>query len=192
MGISAFRLHRRRLRVPGGGVERSSLFPCFNAAGEVRWVLLVNIPRAKLQLFRWAPRRFRKPVFGGLRIAEGAAGKDIVRQSDASILEGLWHFDPWWVLKEAPFGKHPAADALRATNCAGLLKPSKGRLMHQLMYARDLGKVERVVFKKGEQVHGMPWKPSLLPTAYSAPSRGRAARRRWRLAPVWGPGPRST
>jgi len=188
LGTSATRLHQRKLQGPAGSsFGRASVFPFFTAEGEVRWVLFVPTEPVGMRLFRWAPGRFHTPWFKALRIAEPNAAKPMVEPSDASVLQDLWHYDPWWLLAADSFRGHAAAGLLRATNCAEVIATPSGGAVQLVTYERDLSRVEKVLFGSGDNAVWKPWTTELLPATY--PPRPRHAsgrgRRRWRLDPLW-------
>ncbi len=96
-------------------------------------------------------------------------------------LAPLWHYDPWWLLKDERFANESAVPTLKATNCVG----SFSRRPCDLCYTRDLRSVVTVIYDEGTQEYKTErFKPELLPKRAVAQSTAEPAQG-WQLDPFW-------
>ncbi len=195
--VAARSLHLRRVRLRDFVLERASVFPFFDRQGRVRALMLVWPPARRIVVLehgsgsdlaraRWWGEIQLRVDFAALR--DVCADRVCADRVDAGrgSLAGLWHYDPWWVLREARFKGHPAVPALKATNCAGaFLKPIYG-----CFFSRDLSRLAGVTTKSRSHSGASaldftyrPYSPELLPEQ-PAPSRPQQSPE-WALDPFW-------
>ncbi len=195
--VAARSLHRHRLRLRDFVLEQASLFPFFDREGRTRALMLVWPPARPIVVLEHHPDLVRVRWWGEIELdVEYSALRDLDEGRTAAAAGvppeagkwGTWHYDPWWVLREACFEGHPAVPALKATNCAGaFLKPVYG-----CFFKRDLSRLVGVTTKS--KSHSglaaidhtfMRFKPGLLPErpapAPLPPRRSPA----WTLDPFW-------
>ncbi len=193
--VAARSLHQRRVRLRDFVLEGASLFPFFDREGRTRALMLVWPParpivvldfpsgdlspgeRSDLVRVRW---------WGEIQLGVDFAALRNIDAGRAAVATGLWHFDPWWVLREACFEGHPAVPVLKATNCAGaFLKPIYG-----CFFSRDLSRFVGVTTKSRSH-SGLsaldytyrPFSPQLLPE--ERPRARPPQSSGWTLDPFW-------
>jgi hypothetical protein len=141
-----------RLELEDRPLERASLFPLFDDEGRTRMVMITAEENGRIMLADWAPGLFVRDWawrnrlrlrFADLRDAsmwdEGAGARE--------RFEDLWHFDPWWVLRDERYQGHGAVPALQNTNIPGYEPTISG-----LVYNASLGRASYVVRRSGESV----------------------------------------
>ena len=183
--VAARSLHQQRVRLRDEVLERASFFPFFDPEGKTRALMLVWPPERPIVILPYQPGLVRIRWWGDVELrADFAALRDVDAGAVAAV--GLWHYDPWWVLREECFRSHPAVPVLKATNCAGVfLKPVYG-----CYFNRDLSRLIGVA-AQGKDASGLAivdrtfvrFKPDLLPTRRSPVPASAAAG--WRLDPTW-------
>ncbi len=194
--VAARSLHRRRVRLRDYLLENASLFPFFDREGRTRALMLVWPPARSIVILSYRSDLARVRWWGEVQIDVGLAS---LRDADASRVAavagvppeagkwGTWHYDPWWVLREARFAGHPAVPVLKATNCAGaFLKPIYG-----CFFSRDLSRLAGVTTRSRSH-SGLSaldytyraYASELLPER-QAPVRPPRPAREWSLDPFW-------
>ena len=182
--VSARALRRRRIDIDDSVKGDVAVFPFFDAAGEVSFCMVV--PRRDSRLYFFAPHeaRPRVPVWGAIRFEI-----PIVSWSDGDdgpALDGMWHYDPDWLLRDTRFADKEIIPALRGTNCCEKLPDD----VKCLYYRRDLSRVQTVL--RGSSDHPRfvtltdvlpPAPPEALGTTTMSQRTDRAGT--WRLDPVW-------
>lgn len=182
--VSARRLHTRPVRLRDAVLEEASLFPFFDAAGDVRSLMLVSPASSSILLLEAEADLARVPWLGPVELGADLAEH---RDSDAGHAEalagGLWHYDPWWALKASRYEGHPAVPVLKATNCVDLFpKP-----VVACYFARDLTRVVGFARKghSGAEIDRtlLDYLPVLVPPE-AEPSPGPSPTG-WTLDPFW-------
>lgn len=188
--IAAKRLHRCRLRFTDDVQWRASVFPFFERSGEVQLLLIVRYDAPQLYATQLRPDWIQSSHPWSVKRAESAS-TELTPLSEGDTLEQLaqlWHFDPWWVLRETPFASHFATPVLKATNCVERL-PAQTR---SLVFDPSLSRVHGVVLQEGTGTVTRLWEAALLRERDAAPERDAAlgagilpVHGRWALAPIW-------
>lgn len=184
--VPAKRLHRCSVRHGHGKAWHGSVFPFFEAGGEVRAVLCVRYdePGLFVATYRDGLLETGHPLLP--RRVDFLVDDLQELQADAQLtqLTKLWHYDPWWVLSKPPFAAQAATQALKATNCVGDLPRSP----KSLLFEPGLGRVHGMTVSEGDHTVTLPWQHSWLPTSprQESPGNDMRPRRRWVLDPMWG------
>lgn len=185
--ISAHSLHQQRVRLSDVKLKRASVFPFFDRQGLVSAWMLVWPPTARIVVIESKPGRARVNWRRELQLALDFAELCDINVDSAAALARLWHFDPWWVLREACFEGHWAVPILKATNCvSAFLEPVRG-----CYFSHDLSRLKRVTTRR--KIHPrfptfdpivVPYEPELLP---EKPVPGGPAPRvnEWTMDPFW-------
>ena len=182
--VSARALRRRRIDLDGRVERDVAVFPFFDAAGEVPFCMAV--PRQGPRLYFFAPReaRPRVPVWGTIRFESPLVSRS--DGDDGPALDGLWHDDPDWLLRDACFAAKEIIPALRGTNCCETLPADVRGLDHR----RDLSRVRAVLRGPSDSPRFVtladvlpPDPPEGLGTTEMSRRADRAGS--WRLDPVW-------
>ena len=181
--VSARRLCQRNLRCLRSVIRGGTLFPLFDRGGRVKWIMTLIPESPEIYLARWRPGMFRVPLRGSIRCPAAPAWLRSIRQADLESLQPLLHFDPWWLLKKAPYVSHTATPALKATNCAAKFR----RSAPMVYFRRDLSRVcwiKTVV--KGKTTFAR-WAPDLLkpPPSPPDPPAPEGTEAMWRFDPIW-------
>jgi hypothetical protein len=181
-------LHRRRFELLDRRVERASLFPLFDASGAVSALMLVSDEGASIQLVRWRPGLFTRGWLRPHRLDLRSSELEDATGDEAEERIELWHFDPWWVLLEPRYARHPAVPALRYTNI-----PGYDAEVTRVYFDASLSRVTHLGQGSGEALRLRRLKPDHL--APIARTRGRGPRpttsgglrqsAQWRLRPFW-------
>jgi hypothetical protein len=183
--ISAKRLHRCRLRFADGVQWRASVFPFFERSGEVQALLIIryDAPELYAASYRadwiqyshpWSVKRVLSPSTDLAPLTKGDTLNELAR---------VWHYDPWWVLREPPFTNHVATAALQTTNCVDRMP----RETRSLAFDPNLSHVHSITVHEGDHARTRLWETAWLPERFEetyavgmAPVRGR-----WVLDPIW-------
>ncbi|MCP3956900.1 MAG: hypothetical protein GY719_03510 [bacterium] len=186
--VAASTLHRRKVHLRDAQLGAASLFPFFDAGGNVDRLMLVWPPSRTIAALEPRPGLVEVTMWDAIEIdADLAALRDLDAQTAAELAAGRWHYDPWWVLRHPRYGGHPAVPALKATNCA-----ERFRLpFRQLFFEHDLSRVARLTTDKmsiarlwrDEQFQAFT--PDLLPPRQDPRPEPARAPSTWRLAPIW-------
>ncbi len=185
--VTAHSLRRRRVRLRDTVLEQANLFPLFDRQGRVRALMLVWPPRGRIVILELKPELVVVPWWGEIEIRSAFAALRDVDAGLAAAYADLWHYDPWWVLRAAPFEGHSAVPVLKATNCAGgFLKPVYG-----CYFIRDLSRLSGVA-TKSKMTSGLAafdrtfvrFTPELLPERPEA-TRPVPPKKQWRLNSFW-------
>jgi hypothetical protein len=104
---------------------------------------------------------------------------------DEERFEDLWHFDPWWVLRDDRYHGHRAVPALQTTNIPGHDPTISG-----FVFDSSLGRASYVSRGSGDSASAGRFKADTLAAAAkrrrTAPERLRgAAAAGWQLRPFW-------
>lgn len=177
-------LHRRRLRALDRKLARVSLFPFFDGRGEVRALMLVSAGSPRIQMLSAWSGRIGVPLFGALRLNEMF---DDVADLDRQTSEGyahLWHYDPWWVLREPRYEGHPAVPALASTNCVSSFELENGKVVGAL-FDRALERLTHVTVKTGDGQTWVRYQPEMLPSRAGGAEAPLPGRGDWTLDPIW-------
>lgn len=176
--ITSKRLHRRRFITPGRPIENGTLFPFFAREGEIRSFLLVDPDSPELFLVREA-EAISVPIWGPIRIR---SWPELVDEDTIEELAPFWHFDPWWLLREARYEDSKWAGILQRGNAVAEWKDS----IKTLLYSGNLQRVRWVTIKSSAGDELKPFSSDRLPE-YNEPSALGASAKKpgWQLAPFW-------
>ena len=182
LGMGARRLHKRRVQFADGEVATVSLFPFFTREGSIEQVLGADWDTGALWTTTAHADLLRTRWWGPHELFKTRSGLRDVGDGDA--LAHLWHFDPWWVLRQDRFASHPAVPVLKATNCV----PALGGRRAHLTYRRDLTRLAWAFHKSGNSQVWSRWSADLLPSespARVAQRHRSASAAVWTLDPPW-------
>jgi hypothetical protein len=182
--VSQRSLKSCRLELEDRPVERASLFPLFDDEGRTRMVMITAEENARIMVADWTPGMFVREWairnHARLRFAD---------LSDASMVdesfEDLWHFDPWWVLRDERYQGHGAVPALQSTNIPGYDPKISG-----IVFDRGLERASYVVTGSDNSMRVRRFTANTLAAVAgrrrAAHDRsGRATSAEWRLRPSW-------
>ena len=117
--VSQHSLRRSRLQLEDRPLDGAALFPLFDEAGRTRAVMLLDGQTRRIVLADWTPGLFERRWLQRHRLRLRFADLRDADASDAERLGDLWHFDPWWVLRDERYAGHEAVPALMRTNVPG-------------------------------------------------------------------------
>jgi len=163
---TASSLKQRQVRLQDSVLEHAGLFPFFDRQGRVLALMLVTPTRPDIFFLEAGPDLVRVPWMGKVEIRSSLASLTDVDADRVLAYAGLWHYDPWWVLRAPRFEGHSAVPILKATNCAG----SFLKLVHGCRFSRDLSRLQAVSVNS-KKLSGwsaldrtvIPFTPDLLP-----------------------------
>ena len=115
MSVTSLKLRNVRVRWRGSRFH-GALFPFFDLGGTIRAVMLVERSQPVIHLAQWQPGGIKLPFFGDLRFASTMGLRVLEKPADADVVNGLWHFDRWWLLQDERFADHEAVPYLLSTN----------------------------------------------------------------------------
>ena len=184
-----------RLEFEDRRLDRASLFPLFDDEGRTRMVMITAEENGRIMLADWAPGLFVRDWAWRNRLR-----LRFTDLSDASMwdegagarerFEDLWHFDPWWVLRDDRYQGHGAVPALQSTNIPGHDPTISG-----FGFDSSLGRASYVSRRSGESASVGRFKADTLAAAakrrraaHEQPARARArgaAAAGWQLRPFW-------
>lgn len=162
--------------------EGAVVFPFFERSGSVRKLMLIMPDGGPAYFLEPDPDLLSVQGHGVVRLHCDPALLPQIQPGDAGVLARLWHWDPWWVLADAPYRHQPWVGAAKASNCPGAFS--------QIFFDRRLTQVERVVPAGGRKLLRFhmdlmpPPRPRALP-ALVVPHEWRFGlrwRRSWSLA----------
>lgn len=189
-------LHRRPVLFEDRLGQQVSVFPLFDDHGRTRALMLTDEDDGEILLVDFERGTARGSLLPGvwphhLRIRRADA-RDGGRER-AERFADLWHFDPWWKLREPRYSGHAARETLVDTNL-----PAFAPDLSEVWFDRFLSRVVRVASGHGEQRKVRAFEPTLLRRAearreatraerLSARGTGMAGGRQpaWRLRPFW-------
>ena len=186
--VSATALCRRTLRVGDEVIPGVSLFPCFDRSGRSVCVMLVGADSSEIHLLPWCRGGFVVPLWSAVKLVGEAAWLKPISEDQLDELQGLWHYDPSWVLDTPRYRGHWAVEPLKATNCARRFSAD----VRALWFRRDLSRIDWVEVRSHSEFNLQRWRPALLPElpadqrrdpgATPAPRRASSG---WRFDPIW-------
>ena len=180
MLVRSTRLRERALVCGQASIRRATLLPFFDRAGSVAQVMIVDADSSDLRTFKVDRARARIPTWGAIRI-EGLI--DTLDEFVIDQLAGLWHFDPWWLLRDERFRDNAVIPILQSTNCAEVFDEQPA----SLLFSGCLTELRKVRFAApSENYENRQYCDEMLPLREPTPLAGRKTRSAgWRLAPVW-------
>ena len=180
-----------RLELEDRSLEHASLFPLFDDEGRTRMLMITAEEDGRIMLADWAPGLFERDWAWRNRLRLRFADLRDGSMWDEERFEDLWHFDPWWVLREDRYHGHRAVPALQSTNIPGHDPTISG-----FGFDSSLGRASYVSRQKsGDSASVGRFKANTLAaaakrrrTAHERPARARArgaAAAGWQLRPFW-------
>ena len=183
--VSQRSLRSCRLEFEDRPLVRASLFPLFDDDGRTRMLMITAEENGRIMLADWAPGLLARDWAWRNRLRLRFADLNDASMWDEERFEGLWHFDPWWVLRDERYQGHGAVPALQRTNI-----PGYDPTISDIVFSRDLGRASYVARVSAE---------SLSIRRFTADTLAAVARRRcasldrprvaaavgWRLRPFW-------
>src|SRR5262245_42353449 len=106
--VSQQSLRSCRLSLEDRPLERASLFPLFDDEGRTRMVMITAEETSRIMLADWAPGLFVRDWAWRNRVRLRFTDLDDASMRDEGRLGELWHFDPWWVLRDDRYHGHGA------------------------------------------------------------------------------------
>ena len=106
-----------------------------------------------------------------------------LNESTLDELAPLWHYDPWWLLKDERFESEWAVPILKSTNCADAFE----RQPADLLFSTCLTQLRMVRFPvPAESQEDRRYRPEMLP-AREMPAFAHMEQRAtgWHLDPWW-------
>lgn len=177
-----------------------SVFPLFNDSGETKALMITAESDGDILIVDFA-----KNLFAGRSLLPRVWPQRLnlhraeLRDSDldaASGIADLWHFDPWWELRDDRYSGHSLVPTLKATNLVAY-----DESITAVHFSTTLHSVTYIGFGKVEDFKLKRFRPKLLDTAkaerkVAAASRDNAPRHAsdaasssrptgWRLRPFW-------
>ncbi len=185
--VEARRLHSRPVRLRDGvTLVEASVFPYFDSEGVVTSLMLVWPASPSILMLELEPGLVRVPWFGPVEIgADFAELRDADAARARTLAGGLWHWDPWWVLRAARYAGHTAVPVLKATNCVDLFPEGVGGCYFARDLTRVVGFARTGAMRAEMKIDGSLM--SFLPEGGSEgpqPASG-ASPTEWRLDPFW-------
>ena len=187
--VSAKRLRHRPCQLRDGRVQSVQLFPLFDRQGHVHRVMVLPPDPGVICLAPCKPGQWRVPMWGTILFdGNRNAWQDLARHP-APDLSDLWHYDPWWVLTEEAYARHPVRAPLKETNCPDHLAVK----IHTLYYRRDLSRISLAFSTKKGTTHWRRWSEDWLPRFRAGDEvsvtrpKGPTAGSPWVLDPIWAP-----
>ena len=189
LSVSAQALHGRTLRIGEEVRHHASLFPCCERTGRTSHVIILHADSAEIYLLPWRRGEIIVPLWGAVRLIGESAWLKPIGEDQRDELQGLWHYDPCWVLKAPRYRRHWAVEPLEATNCVHEFTAD----VRGLRFQRDLSRIRWAQVRSHSEFNLQPWSPDLLPPPPTpsqprSPSRSptsRPTRGGWRFDPVW-------
>ncbi len=175
-------LHGRPLQLDDQRIPHASLFPLFDRDGKTAMMMLTS-DDPQILLVDWQPGLFVAPLLTAARLRLHRTDLHDCELDELDRVRDLWHFDPWWELKEERYAGHPGVPTLKSTNLPGYV-PSIARVW----FDRDLGRVTRVGTGTADSVTVKRFHRSVLAGATTDRERSRrppASRSQWQLHPFW-------
>lgn len=175
-----------RLELEDRPLERASIFPLFDDEGRTQMVMITAEENGRIMLADWAPGLFVRDWAWRNHLRLRFADLSDASTWDEERFEDLWHFDPWWVLRDERYQGHGAVPALQRTNLPGYdqkvsgvgFDPSLGRASYVVRRSADSVSVRRftgdtlaAVARRRRAAHERP--------------RAAAVMAGWQLRPFW-------
>ena len=172
--ISARQLHQMTLIDKGRSYQGVTLFPFFDRDGMVHQVMVI-IPPGEVYYLAADSGRLRVDWLGRARLNAHVSDLPRMRQERTKGMERLWHFDPWWLLKEPQFANLSWVPAVKASNCGELFGGALfDRRLKRLTAVQSLKDINEISYFNA---HMMP--PERQPLRHGA-SVGSGGGFRWR------------
>ena len=174
-----------RLELEDRSLDRASLFPLFDDEGRTRMLMITAEEDGRIMLADWAPDLFVRDWAWRNRLRLRFADLRDASMWDEERFEDLWHFDPWWVLRDDRYHGHKAVPALQTTNIPGHDSTISG-----FIFDSSLERASYVSRGSGDSASVGRFKADTLAAAarrrHAAHERPRgAAAAGWQLRPFW-------
>ena len=183
--VSQRSLKSCRLELEDRPLEDASLFPLFDEEGRTRMVMISAEENARIMLADWAPGLFVRDWPWRNRLRLRSTDLDDASMWDEERFQGLWHFDPWWVLRDERYQGHGAVLGLQSTNL-----PGYDSTVSNIVFTADLERASYVVKGSSDSVEVRRFTANTL-VEVARRRRGAHERPRatavaeWRLRPFW-------
>ncbi len=151
--ISAEELYKQELTLDPG--VKGTCFPFFNQCGIIQYHLVLRENDLTMYVLQAKPCMIKTTRPMGIRIEPQQLSTSGLFNDHYHQLKQLWHYDPWWLLKEPDYRNHWAVPQLKATNCVDLMP--KVKMLH---YTLDL---TRIRSSSHENNNMEDWDRNLLP-----------------------------
>jgi len=153
------------------------MFPFFRKDGSVSRVMITSPRNSKIVLVPQRFGMFKASLFGFVTVAQNVRA---LPDADANLgreLDGLWHYDPWWILDHDRFEGHPAVPPIKSTNCAERLPAG----VEDMEFDPRLGRA--VAIRRNSEWE--PFRADLLSRFSDSAPGSPVSTGGWRLAPMW-------
>ena len=137
--VSQRSLKSCRLEFEDRPIERASLFPLFDDDGRTRMLMITAEENGRIMLADWTPGLLARDWAWRNRLRLRFADLNDASLWDEERFEELWHFDPWWVLRDERYQGHGAVPTLQRTNV-----PGYDPTISDIVFSRDLGRASYV------------------------------------------------
>jgi hypothetical protein len=180
--VRSSRLRERAVVYDDTLIRKATLFPMFDCAGCVQHVLIVDADSPDLRVFKVDRTHVRIPRWGVIRL-DGPI--EILDEYVVDQIATLWHFDPWWMLRDERFEDSAVIPILETTNCVEAFVDQQP---YNLLFSADLTELLKVrIAVPSENYQYKHYCDEMLPMR--EPRESSACRKRrpagWYLDPVW-------
>ena len=151
--IPAEELYKQELTLDPG--VKGTCFPFFDQRGIIQYHLVLRENDPTMYVLNAKPYMIKTTRLTGIRVEPEQLSISGFSNTHYHQLKELWHYDPWWLLKEPDYRDHWAVPQLKATNCVDLIP--KVRMLH---YTPDLTRI-RLSSHKDNNMED--WDHNLLP-----------------------------
>jgi hypothetical protein len=169
-------------------VKGASVFPFFNRSGQVKQLMIVLPGLKKVFMVPFEKGLASVAYYGVIRLSMDL--RELKSHSDFTLkqIDGLYHYDPNWILSQERFSGYWAKASIKRSNCADDVK---GKVRY-IQFSNDLSAIDRFVMKTGFLYITKTITPEMLlaPIPSSQPEKSdsivRPEDRQWQLSPIWG------
>ena len=172
-------LYPCRVHLRDAVLERAGFFPFFDRHGQVHGYMLVW-PSSSWIVWLDAGS---DPIEGirPLRLKVDFGRLQDMGPHDLDLYPELWHYDPWWLLREPRYKGHPAVPPLKATNAVRYLKEVENAALFSSDLRTVIGPITDAL-PESRDAWELKTPAAQRGLRRPVPSKGRV---RWRLKRTW-------
>jgi hypothetical protein len=184
-------LHEKTIRLGHTVVEGGSVYPFFRETGEVVYLMVVLPNTSRVFMLPYTKGMIYVHLWGVVRMEVTPDQLKALGDLQAKQLDGLFHYDSKWVLKEERFKNYWARDIIQQTNCAETLREQIGKEINKLRFSKDLSKLVSVGLRpRSPNVSSTLSADEVLASLAESGSKKSGAwaengNQQWELDPVW-------